>query len=242
MITLQINQTIEFLRAINRIVPSAEFIVTAEGVTVRCVNDSHTIRCFFNSKCIISSENNVRFCMEDITKLNRALTILKNRNIEEIELEVTDEFIEYNSKSTGFKIHVIKQELISLYISEELNTKLEPLYNIRCNNKHLKDLIRCINIVDSEDSKVYILNGENKDVIGMIGNNRMSLMDSAKVCIGKLKSGNVLSEDIILTTDFIGLLTSFKNDFDLIYTKQLVLDVQIQHEDMKIQIVASTIK
>jgi len=200
MIKIQnIEVFILFLGSLLKIIPSCKFIITPQGTKVKIKTDNKSLRGVFQTDSIISDEE-IEFCFSDLSKLFKSISLIKDVEQSNIaELIYKEPFIRYNGK-VKFKLKTIKEERITKLIDTVgISKDFKTQYSIVTDNNKIKKILKCVNIVDDTESKVYFV--KTKDgIVCEIDNKKNKLSDSIglPLCYNEGLTGDVT--EVIATT------------------------------------------
>ena len=193
-----------FLSTLIKFVPSCQFIVDKNSTKVNALNDAHTIRAFFETNSVVTdSEEELNFCLNDVSKLLKAINLIKGNDTKEsITLQYDETFITYDG-TTCFKFKVIKEKIIEQYITKPITALLATVFKFKTSVAKIKQVIQANSIVSQEESKVYMYMKENK-VIAEIDDKQNAFNDSIGLPIADaILEGHLGKVTCIKFSDFI---------------------------------------
>jgi len=214
-----LDSFIDFINCASKLVPSCKFEISTTETKIYTISDNKTIRLSLNTNALISKETDCSFCFQEITKLARVLSLIKDtENINECDLEFNNTFIMYNN-SVNFKLKVAKSDIIEKYISKALNIQLQPIYTFKTTREKIKQIISQNNVIfsNSSESKLYFSKNNNNFIVAEIDNKNNTLSDSIGIPIGELIFGDV-SKTVSTTID------NFKA-FNLLDTEEVYISL-----------------
>jgi len=233
----------ELIKAVVRIVPDAQFEINAEGVNLKVINDSQTIRAFFKSDCMTSDEN-VTFCFKDLLNLKKSVDLIPMiEGDNECEIKFNKSFLEYKS-DVKFKLKVVKSDIIENYITKDITAELAPLFTFETETENIKQVIQCTNIVNDNDCKVYFSKSDEDKVICEIDDKTNTMANSV---------GIPISDDIDVDIDkpiamSIDNFQSFAilpgaDVINVCYTDKNVFEIRCNYQDsIELYMIATTLK
>lgn len=202
-----------FLDCISRNVPSCKFIINSNITKVFAINDNKTIRLLTNTNSL-TCEQEVSFCFGELIKLKQSINLIKNINkVNNCVIDFNNTFISYNN-NVKFKLKVIKEDIISRYISQDLKTKLQYNYKFNTTSGYIKNILNSINIINNSDSKIYFSCNDNL-VIAEIDDKTNNICDSLGIPIGKLIEGSVNKVVCIPIESFKSFNTLVSDDINI---------------------------
>jgi len=188
-----------FLSSLLKIVPSCKFIITPQGTKVKIKTESKSLRGVFQTDSI-TSEEQVEFCFGDLSKFFKSVSLIKDiEKLNQTELVFDEPFIRYKNKVT-FKLKTIKEERITKLVDNiGIDKKFKTQYNIITNTEKIKKVLKCVNIVDDSDAKVYFVKTTN-GMVCEIDNKCNQLSDSVGIplCSNTNLTGEVV--EVLSTT------------------------------------------
>ena len=236
-----IEEFCELIKAVNKIVPDAKFIVDENGCQVKVINDSQTIRAFFSSQSL-ESEESVEFCFKDIMNLKQSLEMISNIEDENFaELDFNGTFISYKN-NVKFKLKVVKEDIIERYITKDLKTKLEKVFKFMFELEKMKQVLQCVNIVSNSDSKVYISENNGK-VIAEIDDKTNKMANSVGIPISDELDGTIESPIPLMIENFQAFTTlGVADEIEVTFTDKNVFEVRSEYESIKMYLITTILK
>ena len=217
-----------FLRSVLRVAPSttggAKFEVDEKGTYVGIINESKTIRAFFNTNSMCCEEK-TDFSFQDLSKLYKSFLLIKNIGITSADIIFTGSFLTFSKKGCNFKLKVVKPDIVERYISNAISIKLTPIYEFETSEEKVKNLIQCSHIINDTESKVYFISNNN-GMVGQIDDKTNVMSDSIGIPLSDKVTGSVNKvvcttlENFklfsVLPTDKIKVKLTDKNVFEVI--------------------------
>lgn len=231
----------ELVKAIVRIVPDAQFELTTEGVQVKVMNDSQTIRAYFKSDCMTASED-VTFCFKDLLNLKKSVNLVSNIEGEtSCIMDFNKSFLAYKNDVT-FKLKVVKPDIIEQYITKDITTKLESVFNFVTEPENIRQVIQCTNIVNDSDSKVY-LSETNDKVICEIDDKTNKMANSIGVPISNEIDGTIESPIAMTVENFQSFAILPVDEIFVSYTDKSVFEIKCNYENsIELYMISTTVK
>ena len=229
---------VDMISAIIKIVPSAIFTISSNGVKVNSMVDG--ARVFFDSDCMVS-DSDVEFAFDSLATLLKSLKVVqKVEKLDEIVINYSRGNITYNNV-TSFKLKTIKPELVRKYYSVNIKATPSPIYTFKTSSKQINELLKCSGIVATADSKVYFANNNNS-IIAEIDDKLDDNSNSLGLPIGTLTFGDV-SQVIITTIDNVRRWAVLQSDdINVSYTDRAVFSIstEVERGNSKIKMFAIT--
>ena len=223
-----------FLQSLLKIVPSCKFIITPSGTKVKIKTENKSLRGVFQTDSITSDEQ-IEFCFGDLSKFFKSVSLIKDvEKSTEVELKFDEPFIRYKGKVT-FKLKTIKEERITKLVDNiGIDKEFQSQYIIVTNTERIKKVLKCVNIVDDSDARVYFVKTE-KCLVCEIDNKTNQLSDSVGIplCDNDALTGEV-NEVLATTLDnfrCFGILPS--ENININMTKDRVIIVTSAYRSLK---------
>lgn len=229
------------VKAVVRVVPDAQFEVDSEGVKIKVINESQTIRAYFKSGCM-TSEEPVKFCFKDILNLNKSVGLIASIEDEsECDLEFNNSFLSY-SNDVKFKLKVVKPDIIEQYITTDISTKLNEVFSFETDPQKIRQVLQCTNIVNDSDSKVYF-SEQNGKVICEIDDKNNTMANSVGVPVSDDLNGSIENPVPMTIENFQSFAILPADEIKVTYTDKSVFEVRCDYESsIELYMIATTLK
>jgi hypothetical protein len=231
----------ELIKSVVRIVPDAQFEVDREGVKLKVINDSQTIRAFFKSDCMIADEP-VTFCFKDLLNLKKSVDLISSIEGEtECELDFNNTFLVYKN-DVKFKLKVVKSDVIENYITADITAELKEIFSFETEPENIKQVIQCTNIVNDTDCRVYFSQSDDK-VICEIDDKTNVMANSVGVPISDSITGEI-DKPIAMSIDNFQAFSILPCDnIEVTYTDKNVFEIKCNYENsIELYMIATTLK
>jgi len=231
----------ELIKAVVRIVPDAQFEVDSEGVQLKVMNDSQTIRAYFKSDCMTSKEA-VTFCFKDLLNLKKSVGLIAAIEDEvQCDLEFNNTFLTYKN-DVKFKLKVVKPDIIQDYITEDIKTKLKSVFSFETEPEFIKQVIQCTNIVNDNDCKVYFTQSEDK-VICEIDDKMNTMANSVGIPVSDNIEGSIDKAIAMSVDNFQAFSVLPADTININYTDKNVFEVRSKFDDsIELYMITTTLK
>lgn len=231
----------ELIKAVTKLVPDAQFEVNAEGVKIKVINESQTIRAYFTSDCMTSTEE-VTFCFKDLQNLKKSVDLISSIEDEtECILDFNKTFLSY-SEDVKFKLKVVKSDIIEQYITKDITTELKEVFKFTTEPMQIKQVLQCANIVNDSDSKVYFSESDGK-VICEVDDKTNTMANSVGIPISEDLAGDIENPIAMTIDNFQSVAILPGDDIELTYTDKNVFEVRCNYDDaIDLYMIATTLK
>lgn len=203
------------LQALGKIINSAKFIINQTGLTIYS-QAGYARSEFFTTA--IKTKNEIDFCFDDISMLNKIFTTVKNiHNSDYSELEFFYEKPAIKIESTKFKtkLQTIIEKDISGSISEKLKTVLTPVCEFTTNSQIIKSVNNHSFIYHDVQSLRFYLNTDstmqNNVLYATIGNKTNNMNNLLTLKFADINFGNI-SRELIIDSNRLNLFNIVQSD------------------------------
>ena len=230
----------ELLGTIQKVAPSAKFIVSPEGVSINSLNPSGNIVAMFSSTCAFSNpDERFEFSIVDLSKLQKLIKLVLDSNLPSpIMINFTGNFLTFDNV-VKFKLKTVKDAIIDNVVAKNTNRGVTSVVSFTTNSNDLIRIIKCFSIIDDAESKVYFY---VKDGVMMaeIDNKANPTSNSvgmplSKNIIGDLTKCMTVATTVfkmfnILNSDNINIVYSTNNLFEITSSASRIIEEQDKNE------------
>tara|TARA_R100000315_G_C5229470_1_gene140394 strand:+ start:576 stop:1310 length:735 start_codon:yes stop_codon:yes gene_type:complete len=229
-----------FLSPVSRLITSATLDIGDGFVSTLAHNNSNI---FLKAECKVEWEDNNDniICLPDTNKLIKILSCLDE---ESIELNITNNCINYNNgKGNRFKYHLFDDSLQTNtpFDFDKINT-LELDTNFTFTKESNNSMLKALPFV-TETSKAYLFTEDDR-VFVELGDKKLQNTDTYTTVISDKLHGEPLSYELILDVELFRLISTLNYDSAEIYinSKFKMLLLKLSIDDCKLTFVSTSYK
>jgi hypothetical protein len=203
---------IESMKALSSAVEGIKVTVEKEQAKVLSKNPVARLKMTTNS---ISSDEEVSFCIGDLTSFVKVLQIAQSKlgENDKIDLEVDSGFINIKSKPFKSKFSLVKEEVILNYVDKEFNSVLNEKCKFVTTADNIKELRRSSFIFSDQNvARIYLFADENNPskMKAELNNRSNPYSNAITVDFGQIQSGS-LEKDVVLNFNRMDMFTLFES-------------------------------
>lgn len=217
--------TDEFLDPVSKVTDVVALIANTEGLTAICSNDQN----------IILFAKYVETKVDEPTKLNiadlkRFIRLLECTDVEEVNLDITSNTLNYKTPKLKFKYHLAEDAMVP--ITKISLTKISAL-NFDCkffiDRAKVQEILKCSSVVNGSN-KLYFTVSTADGVNAELTDQQMQQSDSVAVNLTPDFEGKEVHTALPINLDVFRLITGIKFDKVLvkINTELKVLMFELQ--------------
>lgn len=214
------NLFLEFVKTLNKIVESAKFILTQNGVEVYGAR-GRIARCELVSNAIcLSSDDTIEFSISNVSMLVKILQTVKDiheDDYSDLKFSVDLPFLRLESKKFKTKISACDESIIAEWVSKKVQTQLVPEVEFTTTS----DLIKRFNshtfiFSDASSLRVYLeakKDMEKNAIFATLGNKETNLNNEVTLKFGLMNSGELPeNRSLIIDVERLNLFNSIQSN------------------------------
>lgn len=207
----------EVINSLNKMVDGVKCTINNYGLIIYTKND--VSKCEITTN-VITSENEVVFCIKELGTLSKVLSTLKTIYKEDVEnnikLYYERPFVKIESKKFKTKLNTIDEDTIRNFVTEKVKTELTPQLEFTTNSSFIRSINNYSFITnDKTATRIYIESNpdmENNVIFAKVGNESNETENYAIMELGLITSGVLSDRKIIIDFDRLNMLNILPSD------------------------------